>query len=223
MLIDAYGFRLATITKIVREAPRAVSIQLTVDKEYRFAVGQHAVVRVTMPSGTTLVRQYSFSASPSNHEIWLTVVHEPHGEVSGWFNEAAKKGDTVELSHPFSGPVMQKIPRGEICIIAGGSGIAPFRAHMQELRQQNRAFTLLYSTRSDELCFTSELTPLPKEVIAVRCTDREARFTKSEVIRPLTAHSSVFICGSRPFVVAMRNYCETIVPSERIYAEAFSL
>ncbi|HMR72653.1 MAG TPA: FAD-binding oxidoreductase [Candidatus Saccharibacteria bacterium] len=224
MLIDPYDFRPARITRLIRHAARAISIQLATDQPYDFKVGQHAIVRVTLPDGTKLVRQYSFSSPANDQAIWLTIIHTPEGAVSGWFNERAKEGDTVEISRPFSGPLMQKIPRGEICIIAGGSGIAPVIAWVRALRTKQQGFTLLYSTRHDELCFPDELTPLrTTEKITIRLTDREPRLTKQDIIDALTPTATVFICGSRPFVLAMHKYCETVVPPDAIHAEAFSL
>lgn len=223
MLIDPYDFRPARIEELVRHAPRAVSTRLATETPYDFQIGQHAIVRIALTDGTKLVRQYSFSAPADNKTVWLTIVHEPQGVVSGWFNQTAQIGDTVEISRPLSGPLMQKIPRGEICIIVGGSGIAAGIAWMRALRQEHCAFTLLYSTRSDEFCFCDELTPLQGEDIIIRLTDHEPRLSKQEVTGKLTPSTTVFICGSRPFVLAMREHCETIVPPDSIYAEAFSL
>lgn len=223
MLIDPYRFQPVRIERIIREAPRAVSVQLELPRGYAFEPGQHAVIRVTALDGSRLVRQYSFSAPASINELWLTIVQEPGGQVSSWFVETAKVGDTVEISPPFTGPLMQKIPRGEICMIAGGSGIAPLMAWAQALREQHRPFTLLYSTRSNEQCFQDQLTPLPGETITVRLTDTSPRFTEDEIRAKLSPKTTVFICGSRPFVLAMHSYCTIIVPSEQIYSEAFTL
>lgn len=223
MLIDPYAFQPTRIEEIVREAQNAVSIRLTLPENYVFEPGQHTVVRVTMPDGSKLVRQYSFSAPISSGSVWLTIAQEPNGQVSTWFVDTAKIGDEIEISHPFSGPLMQKIPRGQICMIAGGSGIAPLMAWVRTLRKKKQPFTLLYSTLSDERCFENELTPLLGERIIIRLTDTEPRFSGEEITRELTKDSTVFICGSRPLVLAMRSYCEAIVPSGHIFAEAFSL
>jgi len=221
--MDPYQFQTVKIERILRESKRAVSVCLELPSNYTFEPGQHAVVRVTMPGGSKLVRQYSFSAPESVGKLWLTVVQEPDGQVSTWFTKTAKAGDTVEVSHPFMGPLVQKYPREQICMIAGGSGIAPIMAHIRKLREEGLPFTLLYSTRSDERCFKDELVPLPGEKITIRLTDTNLRFTESEVTRELSGRSTVYICGSRPFVVAIRSYCETTISPDRVYGEAFSL
>lgn len=223
MLLDPYQFQRVKIERIVRESKHAVSVCLELPDGYVFEPGQHAVVRVAMPNGSKLVRQYSFSAPVSAGQIWLTIVQEPGGQVSTWFTEAATIGDSIEVSHPFTGPLVQKYPRGKICMIAGGSGIAPLMAHIRVLRQTATPFTLLYSTRSDEQCFTDELTPLPGEKIIIRTTDNKSRFMQDDITSELTTDSTVLICGSRPFAVAMRGYCEPTVPASQLHSEAFSL
>lgn len=223
MLIDPYRFQPVTIERIVREAKNAVSICLTLPPNYNFEPGQYAVVRATMPDGSKLVRQYSFSAPESAGKLWLTVVKESGGQVSTWFTETAKVGDMVEVSHPFTGPLVQKYPYGQICMIAGGSGIAPLMAHVRVLRENKTPFTLLYSTRRNEQCFKDELTPQPGENIIIRLTDSEPRFDMDEIASKLTKGSTVFICGSRPFAIDIRGICETVVPAKHVHSEAFSL
>jgi ferredoxin-NADP reductase len=223
MLIDPYQFQPTTIEAIIHEAKNAVSVKLATPPGYTFELGQHAVLRVTMPDGSRLVRQYSFSAPQATNELWFTVVKEPDGQVSGWFTDMAKVGDIIEISHPFTGPLVHKNTRGDICMIAGGSGIAPLIGFVRQYRSEGTPFTLLYSTRNDELCYKDELLPLPGEAILVRLTDKESRFTHEDITRSLAATTTVLLCGSRPFVLAMREHCERIVSPTQILSEAFSL
>lgn len=224
MLIDAYQFQLCRIVSVVRESEKAVSVWVERPKNYVFQPGQHAVVRVQLPDGVKLVRQYSFSSSPNSNALWLTIVQEGDGIVSTWFNHTAKAGDNIEVSQPFTGPLVQKLPRGEVCMIAGGSGIAPLMSHL-ELRRGEDVFNtnLLYSTRTDELCFSNTLAPLPGESIEIRLTDKVPRFTPEEILTATENAEAVLICGSRPFVLAMRTICEQRFPADKVHTEAFSL
>ena len=224
MLIDPYRFRRLTITGIIREARHAVSVQVEKPNDYSFACGQHAVVRVTLPDGTTAIRQYSFSSAPTSSELWLTITKEGDGVVSSWFHERATVGATIELTHPFNGPLVQKSTRGDLCMIAGGSGIAPLMSTLRERRLSGEfTTTLLYTTRADKRCFEAELAPLAGERIIQRITDTETRFNEADIRAAIPQNATVLLCGSREFVVAMRALCETIVPAEQIHAEAFSL
>lgn len=224
MLIEAYQFQSVRIKGLVHESEKAVIVQLERPEDYDFKPGQHAVVRVQMPDGSKLVRQYSFSSSPNQTDLELTIVQEGDGIVSTWFNQIANVGDAVELSQPFTGPLVQKDTRAGICMIAGGSGIAPLMAHLRQRREKEISDSvLLYSTRTNERCFTAELTPLSGEHIEVRLTDRASRFTSEEILSAAEGAEEALICGSRPFVMAMRAICEPHFPADKIHAEAFSL
>ena len=226
MLIETYTFQPVKILQIVRESPRAVSIEVERPENYVFQSGQHAIVRVALPDGTRLVRQYSFSAAPNAENLWFTIVQQDTGEVSTWFNTTATTSDIIEISPPFMGPLVQKIPRGNICMIAGGSGIAPLMSHLRALRDADTPYTvtLLYSTRLDEQCFKNELVARgAHETIIPRLTDSASRFTGEEITRELTSNTHVYICGSRSFVLSMRHECEKIVQPDHIYSEAFTL
>ena len=108
-------------------------------------------------------------------------------------------------------------------MIAGGSGIAPLIGFVRQCRAEGAAFTLLYSTRTDEQCYRDELSPLPGETIAIRLTDKEDRFTYDDIAESVLSTSTVLLCGSRAFVLAMREHCERIIPAAQLLSEAFSL
>lgn len=224
MLLDPYEFQPVTITNIVRESEKAVSVQLSMPSGYGFVPGQHAIVRVET-DGAKLTRQYSFSSAPSSGELWLTVVETPNGAVSGWFNSEAKVGDTIELSRPFAGPLVHILPRGKICMIAGGSGIAPLMSSLREMRLMNESQTvsLLYSTRSNQRCFEHELAPAAHEAIVVKISDVSGRIALSDITSILEGASSVYICGSRDFVTNMKELCQKVSPDTLIYDESFTL
>ncbi len=226
MLIKTYTFLPTTIVRIIRESPRAVSVEVERPKGYDFSTGQHAIVRVMTPSGTRLVRQYSFSAAPNAENLWFTIIQQKEGEVSAWFNSVAKIGDHIEITPPYEGPLVQKTPRGSLCMIAGGSGIAPLMSHLRTLRSSGEPYTatLLYSTRHAERCYENELHPLgAHETLITRLTNGAPRFSLDEIVQELTPDTQIYLCGSRSFVVTMRTICETVVDSTQIHSEAFTL
>lgn len=225
MLIDPYQFQSVKILQIVREAEGVVSVQLEKLTHYTYQCGQHAIVRVTMPDGTKLVRQYSFSSAPSTNELWLTICKMPGGAVSGWFNDTAKAGDVIAISRPFSGPLAQKYPRGDICMIAGGSGIAPVMSHLRNIRTLTRkpSIHLLYSTRSSGVCFEKELAPMPHEHITVHLSDIHGRINEQDIALSTQGSAYIFICGSRSFVQTITMLCQKVSPKAMIFSEAFTL
>ena len=224
VIIDPYLWHEATIIKIVSESAEAVSLQLDLGgQDYDFACGQHTVVRVTLPDGSRVMRQYSFASAPGSQEIWLTVIHTPAGLVSGWFTQTARVGDRIEISQPFTGPLVQDLADANICMIAGGSGIAPLMSHLRARHSQHRLTTLLYSTRSESRCYENELASLTDHTIHVRLTDMQHRLSQEDIDRYCADSNAVLICGSRQFVDSMRHYVRESFPQLPIHAEAFSL
>lgn len=220
MIIDPYGFKLAKIVDIVRESPYTVSIKINSDDTFK--CGQYLVVRVDA-NGTKLTRQYSISSAPYSNDIWLTISETPNGAVSGWFNRQAKIGDMIEVSKPFSGGIVQNYTRGKICMIAGGSGIAPMMSYVRQLRKEGKKFNLLYSTKSDNRSFTDELSALPNENININISDQHGRIDTAHIEKSLQECSDVYICGSKSFVNSCREMCQKINSSLSIYTESFTL
>ena len=227
MLHDPYTWHRVTIIDRVVESPHAVSIRTTLPTPYPFRPGQHAVVKVPLSNGTHSVRQYSFASSPHSAELWFTIVRSRGGAVSSWFVDTSRIGDHLEISQPFLGPLCQPLlSQQRVCMIAGGSGIVPIMSHLRDLRiaGADTSLTILYSTRSTEQCFQSELTPTRShEIIIRRETDRDKRFIPDEIAAHLAPSDKVLICGSRSFVTAMRQTAEMVVPPTHISCEAFSL
>ncbi|MGB3023835.1 MAG: FAD-binding oxidoreductase [Candidatus Saccharimonadales bacterium] len=226
MILDPYTWYTATIITIVRESANAVSIELDCGRQsYEFAPGQHTVVRVDLPHHQTKVmRQYSFASAPSSKSIWLCIVQTPGGEVSTWLTHHARVGDTLEISQAFTGPLVQDMVRKKICLIAGGSGIAPLMSHLRERRLNHSPQTiLLYSTRIDSRCFTRELTAQPEETIHVRLTDQSPRLTQADIRQYCADVDAVLLCGSRQFVDTLRTYLSKEYSKLPVHAEAFSL
>lgn len=225
MLIDPYTWHTVRIRRIVREATHAVTLVVTRPKAYSFIAGQHAIVRATI-DGHSYTRQYSYASSPDETELHFTITRSPGGIVSSWAIDTAHPGDTLSVSQAFQGPLMYIASPGErIGLIAGGSGIAPLMSHIRTWQSFNRPVqtTLLYSTRSDSMCYRQELQDLTNTAVHVRETDTEPRFDVESIKNSLSHQSIILICGSRDFVRDMRSVCVEIFPSTPVKAEAFTI
>ncbi|MFZ1812257.1 MAG: FAD-binding oxidoreductase [Candidatus Saccharimonadales bacterium] len=227
MILDPYTWHDATIAERTYESPDAVSLRVSLPSSYRYRPGQHAIVKLVLPDGTSTLRQYSFASSPRSGTVWLTIVRSPGGVVSSWAIDKAAVGDRLEVSQPFQGPLCQFVnPLRHVTMIAGGSGVVPIMSHLRDLRlrQQSTPITVLYSCRSAARCFETELVAsAPHETIIRRETDLTTRFSPSEITAHITDDTTVFICGSRGFVTAMRDVVYKASPTTPIFAEAFSL
>lgn len=226
MLLSPYRFTQMTIVEIIRESKEAVSLRLAAPTDYTFVSGQYAVVQATI-DGIVFTRQYSFSSAPSSGEIWLTVVKTQGGIVSSWIVDKAKAGDSLDISQAFTGSLVHKDLRGNICMIAGGSGISPLMSYLRELRLRSSPppITLRYSTRTAARCFKKELLPVAdgNEDVAIALSDTSGRFTHQAIMEASKDADVILLCGSHAFVTAMHALCKQSNQSAAILRESFTL
>ncbi|TXG76792.1 ferredoxin--NADP reductase [Patescibacteria group bacterium] len=217
MIIDPYAWREYTITEIELVAEDTVAIRFIRPQGYVFQAGQYAVVRVNT-GGHQLIRQYSFASSPKSDTLEILVQKEPGGEVSNWFCETAKVGDTVELSQPF-GNFTIELGRRPLLLIAGRVGIAPF---MSISRERRRKLHVIYSVRSrHQVCYAEELYAVGATIIS---TDHSPRISQEMLMPFLTDKPLIYVCGSKQFVDAIMSLLnKSGVAPEDVRRELFTL
>jgi ferredoxin-NADP reductase len=113
--------------------------------------GQHVDVRLTAEDGYQAQRSYSLASAPEDHRLVLTVERLEAGEVSGYLVDELRPGDELELRGPIGGYfVWQAAMGGPLLLLAGGSGIVPFRSMLRHrlATHSNASVRLLYSARS---------------------------------------------------------------------------
>ncbi len=94
----------ARFVEIRRETPRASTFRFAVPDWAGQLPGQHLMLRLRAADGYVAQRHYSIASPPDDSgHIELTLDHVEGGEVSGWFHQVARPGDTVEVRGPLSG------------------------------------------------------------------------------------------------------------------------
>jgi ferredoxin-NADP reductase len=120
---------LARVAEVVYETPRCRSIVLDPPAWPGHLAGQHVDVRLTAEDGYQAQRSYSIASSPEDRKLVLTVERIDDGEVSPYLVDELRPGDELELRGPIGGYfVWERSLGGPLLLIAGGSGIVPFRA-----------------------------------------------------------------------------------------------
>ena len=152
---------LGRVVEVVEETAQTKSIALDVPGWGGHRAGQHVDVRLTAEDGYQAQRSYSIASGPEDPHLVLTVERLTDGEVSPYLTEVLVAGDELELRGPIGGYfIWEQSLGGPLLLIAGGSGVAPFRAI---LRHRSAARSpvptrLLYSSRSlDDLIYRTEL------------------------------------------------------------------
>jgi ferredoxin-NADP reductase len=147
-----------------KETPRCTSIVLELPEWTGHRAGQHVDLRLTAEDGYQAQRSYSIGSAPEEDDLVLTVERLDDGEVSPYLVDELRAGDELELRGPIGGYfVWEHASGGPLLLVAGGSGVVPFRAILRhwaagEPKVQSR---LLYSSRSiGDVIYRDELAGL---------------------------------------------------------------
>ena len=126
--------------------------------------GQHVDVRLTAPDGYQAQRSYSIASGPEDDWLVLTVERLDDGEVSPYLTDELTAGDQLELRGPIGGYfVWEEQQGGPLLMIAGGSGVVPFRSMLRHRAavHSDVPARLVYSARSlNEVIYRDELSRL---------------------------------------------------------------
>ena len=231
----------AVIDRIMPRTRRVVSVFLRVRLDPHLA-GQHVDVRLTAPDGYEAQRSYSIASAPGAEDIELAIERLENGEVSPFFHEIARPGDTIEVRGPIGGYfVWRAEDGGPILLVGGGSGIVPLMAIVREwsATEPKTQVLLAYSARTwEELVFRDELLNTqahePNFTFVATTTrgprhrpdDFDRRFDRSLLHQMLTrwsrTASDVYVCGSNVFVEAITSSLVLeAVPPGRIRTERY--
>lgn len=97
-------------------------------------------------------RSYSIAnAQRSDRQISLLVTRVPGGQASDWIHERLRAGDEVILTGPYGTFVADPASSAPCLYLAGGSGLAPMRALLEDALQSGllRSLTLIFSARTE--------------------------------------------------------------------------
>ena len=143
------------------ETARTKSIMVDVPDWAGHQAGQHVDIRLTAEDGYQAERSYSIASGPEDPHLVLTVERLEDGEVSPYLTDVLMPGDELELRGPIGGYfVWEESLGGPLLLVAGGSGVAPFRAMLRHESAVHSSVPtrLLYSSRSlEDLIYREEL------------------------------------------------------------------
>ena len=166
-----------------------------------FSGGSHIIV--VMHGDKRVHRNpYSLLSAPQNldhYEIAVRRMEESRGG-SHFMHDRLKVGTELEIAHPVNLFGLDKIARKHL-MIAGGIGITPFLAQLEDLHFGAVPYELHYSVRSPEhAAFLARLQGREGERVRLYCDsdkqsiDFEALLSK----QPLGTH--IYVCGPAGFI-----------------------
>jgi ferredoxin-NADP reductase len=213
-------WRLAEVLRTRAETARVRTIVLGCPDWPGHRAGQHADVRLTAEDGYQAQRSYSIASAPEDEDLELTVERLEDGEVSPYLVDELRPGDELEVRGPIGGPFTWDTGiGGPLLMIAGGSGIVPFRSMLRHraATASDAPARLLYSARTvDDLIYAPELDAMAAAGVDVRITLTRAwpegwtggrgRIDDAflaEAAWPPERAANTYVCGPTPFVEAV--------------------
>jgi len=189
-----------------------------------FSGGAHVVV--SMRDGKVLRRNpYSLMSDPadsSGYEISVLRVEQSRGG-SHFLHDRLKVGDQLVISQPVNLFPFDFRGRKHI-LMAGGIGITPFIAMMEQMEREGRSFELHYAvrTRSHGAYWKELQERYGKHRIKIYC-DAEQLFIPVEAVlenQPLGTH--LYVCGPKGMINGVLGKASDMGwPAQNLHAEEF--
>lgn len=111
-----------------------LEVSVKIEGEFpKYLAGQYA--EIVVPGIIDKARSYSFAKAPeledANH-VSFFIRHVPKGEFTTWLHSENKEGQKVRVTGPFGSFWLRDSPNQILCI-AGGSGMAPIKALLEQM------------------------------------------------------------------------------------------
>lgn len=212
----------------------AFELCLRVEQEsgITFLPGQYINIQVP---GSEEVRAYSFSSRPGTQDLSFLIRNIAGGLMSGYLQHHCQPGNEVTLTGPMGSFYLRPLTR-PVLFLAGGTGLAPFLAMLQQLVHTgcDQPICLIYGvTRDDDLVKLEELEnaacALPQfyylTVVADGQSSHERRGYVTQHIPPSALNGGdvdVYLCGPPPMIDAVMDYfAQQEVTPANFYYEKF--
>jgi len=223
------------VARIVPEAPGIVSLYISGRHlgELEARAGQYFRWRFLTRDGWWRTNPFSLSAPVNADYLRITVKG-----VGGASRELQhlRPGTKVAIEGPYGLFTTGRLTKSKVLLIAGGIGITPLRALIEEIPPKKDAITLLYrAKRWEDVVFRAELEQLIRDRRGVIHYLIGRRGTPELPNDPISAQTirrlvpdvigrDVFICGPRTMMQRTQVVLRTIgVPDQQIHFERFAL
>ncbi len=222
-------------TKVVNlrnEDEHVYSIVLRPGRAFRsFVPGQYVELSVER-NGRRFSRYFSISSGlPQWHHegtLELSIRVQEGGQITSWLRQTLKAGAVVHISQAQGDFVLPNV-QSPLLMLAGGSGITPFRSMLASLQHPEQAITLLYyAQNADAHLFREELlahqAQYPQVKVVLIDSEHEGFFGSAHLQQhcPDFAARDIYICGPAPMILHSRKLLQELnVPDAQIHFEFF--
>lgn len=246
------GFRTFRIQRKEQESSNITSFYLVPEDGLAlpiFKPGQYLTVRVSLPDGSTTMRNYSLSDKPGQPYFRISVKREyaieantPDGYVSNWLHESADIGQSLEIAAPCGDFLLdtsgqQKRP---LALFGAGVGITPIMSILLTALEAmpDREIVFIQACLNESVqAFKPTLDKLaetyPNLKLHYRYSEsNESTFDHNASIGLVTADlieslvperdADYYFCGPKPFMVAVyHDLLKWGIPPSQVHFEFF--
>jgi predicted ferric reductase len=228
--LNALRYRLR-VAEVVAEGPGIVSLRITGRRLDRLDArpGQFFLWRFLDRKRWWAAHPFSLSEAPDGRSLRITV--KALGDFSSRLAEIAP-GTRILAEGPFGVFTEAARRRDKVVLIAGGIGITPIRALMEDM--SGDVIVIYRVVRDEDVIFRDELENLARErgitllfVVGDHATEEGARLLSPSHLQELVpdiAERQVYVCGPPAMTEHLgRNVRRANVPPRFIHTEKFAL
>ena len=229
-VLNSFRYRLRVV-EVVTEAPGVVSLRITGRRlgRLRAQAGQFFLWRFLARDRWWTAHPFSLSEAPDGRSLRLTV--KALGDHTARMG-SIRPGTRVVAEGPFGVFTTAAQRRDKVLLIAGGIGITPIRALLEEIRGD--AIVVYRVVSEDEIVFANELEELTRArgatlhyVVGDHTAAGAERLLSPEHLRELAPdirRREVFVCGPPGMAAAVeRSVRRAHVPRRHVHVERFAL
>lgn len=232
----------ATISALIPLTHDIFEVQVALERPLAYIAGQYAQLSVPAePQLAETPRNYSFASAPgvgNANSASFYIRHVPGGLFTDWLFAADRTGARLTVTGPYGDFRYRKTERPLLCV-AGGSGLAPIKALLEQLRSEgiSRQVIFLFGARQqrdlyclDEIAEMAAAWPvsfafhpvLSHEPVNSNWTGRRGLVTDHVVqVVPNYADHDAYLCGPPPMVDAVIAKVKGHIPADRLHFDKF--
>lgn len=214
---------LLTLKETVEEGFGTVSFRFHFDKDLTWKAGQHGIFRIENPKIKKSIRPFSISSSLSEGFVQITTSlnANPLSDFKSALSKM-KPGDTIRMYGPAGSMVVGE--KKNLVMIAGGLGITPFRAILNEYQKDKTGtlnINLIYIDSSSRYLFLPEIQE--SNISFYRYTDKDEFYDMiHKITLELKDNADYMISGNPKFVKSLKKSLKsTSISSKSIKKDPF--
>ncbi|ASE37358.1 globin domain-containing protein [Staphylococcus pettenkoferi] len=203
------GFKPFKITKITQETPDIKSFTVeTNDYDLsQYKPGQYITVDVTSDKLPYRAKRHYSIVSGDEHHLTFgvrrDVVDGHEGEVSTILHDELSEGDTINLSAPVGGFLLNNLEQPQL-FIGSGVGITPLVSMFDAASKEGSQSQMIQVAPSeDQVPFKEmieEITQRDNANLHLHLKDSEGYLEKDELTQYLSESPEIYICGGTSFL-----------------------